>query len=362
MRMGRLTQQYAVDQWAKIEGSRLQWARLNKESIRAEKYQGLLDAVHAGDIAKVGTKIVLPPTIYGSPRFYAESFQNATAIVRSFGKPDLFITFTCNPKWVEITSALYEGEHACDRPDLTARVFKMKFDALMDDLIKGQVFGEVRAYTCTIEFQKRGLPHVHILLILSNDCMPNSPEKIDQIVCAEIPNKDKNPVLHSIVTSNNTHGPCGAVNPSSPCMEGGLPPHRLLLRKHCIIMLIRNLDPQNGHCNGTRYIVEKLHSHIIDATVAVDPHKGKRIFIPRIPMVPSDNIYPFSMRRKQFPVKPAFAVTSNKAQGQTLKAVGVYLQEPFFSHGQLYVALSRVGNKDNIKIYAPKDRDFNKLR
>ena len=189
-------------------------------TIRAEKYRVLIDAVHAGDVARVGTKIVLPPTIYGSPRFYAECFQNAMAIVRTFGKPDLFISFTCNPKWNEITSALNDGEHACDRPDLTARVFKMKFDALMDDLIKRHVFGEVRAYTCTIEFQKRGLPHVHILLILANNSKPNNSEKINEIVCAEIPDKTKNPQLYAIITSNNIHGPCGAMNPSSPCMEG----------------------------------------------------------------------------------------------------------------------------------------------
>ena len=116
-------------------------------------------------------------------------------------------------------------------------------------------------------------------------------------------------------------------------------------------MLLRNLDPVNGHYNGTRYDIEHLHDHIIDATIACGPHAGKRIFIPRIPIIPSDNIFPFHMKRKQFPVRPAFAITSNKAQGQTLSHVGIYLKQGFFLHGQLYVAMRHVGSKDSIKIY-----------
>ena len=121
--------------------------------------------------------------------------------------------------------------------------------------------------------------------------------------------------------------------------------------KHNIIILLCNLDPINGHCNGTRHVIEHLHDHIIDATIACGPHAGKRIFIPRIPMIPSDNIFPFHIKRKEFPVRPAFAIASNKAQGQTLSHVGIYLKQGFFSHGELYVAMSRVGSKDSLKIY-----------
>ncbi|XP_064631618.1 uncharacterized protein LOC135489918 [Lineus longissimus] len=220
MRGRRLLQQYAVDQWAKIMNSRLQWVRQNQKSIRAEKYRGLLDAVQAGDTNNPGRKLILPPTIYGSPRFYSEAFQNAMAIVRHLGKPDFFITFTTNPKWPEIQAELHEGEKTQDRPDLCARVFKMKYDALLKDLLKQHVMGKVQAHTATIEWQKRGLTHAHILLIMQPDDKPKSPEKIDTVVSAELPDSLSNPQLHKVITANNIHGPCGSVNMHSPCMNG----------------------------------------------------------------------------------------------------------------------------------------------
>ena len=95
-----------------------------------------MDAVHAGDQNDVSVQIILPSTTYGSPRFYSEAFQDAMAIVRHLGKPDICITFTCNPKWHKITAGLNPEEQACDRPDLSCRIFKLKFDTLMDDLLK----------------------------------------------------------------------------------------------------------------------------------------------------------------------------------------------------------------------------------
>ena len=82
--------------------------------------------------------------MYGSPRFYSEAFQNAMAIVRHLGKPDIFITFTCNPNRPEVTSALNTAEKPCDRLDLTCRVFKLKLESLMDDPIKKQILDKNR--------------------------------------------------------------------------------------------------------------------------------------------------------------------------------------------------------------------------
>ena len=137
----RCFQQYLVDQASKIENARMKWVLDNQKTIKAEKYNGLLDASTTGDLAKAGVKIILPPTITGSPRFYVEKFQDAMAIARKFGKPTLFITMTCNPEWPEIKDALNPGETAFDRPDITTRVFKLKNDMLLDDIEKNEIFG-----------------------------------------------------------------------------------------------------------------------------------------------------------------------------------------------------------------------------
>jgi ATP-dependent DNA helicase PIF1 len=104
-------------------------------------------------------------------------------------------------------------------------------------------------------------------------------------------------------------------------------------------------------CNGTRLICRSFHENFIDAEIAIGDHAGKRVFIPRIPLFPSEEAgLPFILKRKQFPIRAAFALTINKSQGQTLPYVGLYLASPVFSHGQLYVAMSRVQSGSNLKV------------
>jgi ATP-dependent DNA helicase PIF1 len=130
----------------------------------------------------------------------------------------------------------------------------------------------------------------------------------------------------------------------------GTPPHRLVLKKGVPIILLRNLSPAEGLCNGTRLIVIDCTKHLIDAEILTGSHHGKRVFIPRIRIAPSDSDLPFQLIRRQFPVRLAFAMSINKAQGQTIPFMGLYLPDPVFTHGQLYVALSRVQSKKNILV------------
>jgi hypothetical protein len=145
-----------------------------------------------------------------------QNYQDAMAIVRKFGTPDLFITFTCNPQWREIQESLFQNQMATDRPDLIARVFKMKLSELMKDITIRNIFGKCVAYIYVIEFQKRGLPHAHILLILHPNDRVTTTAHIDAIVTAEIP-AEGHP-LRNLVIQHMIHGPCGDLNPTSPCM------------------------------------------------------------------------------------------------------------------------------------------------
>jgi ATP-dependent DNA helicase PIF1 len=131
----------------------------------------------------------------------------------------------------------------------------------------------------------------------------------------------------------------------------GLPPHKINLKTGICIILLRNLNLNNGLCNGTRLIVEEMKEYSILAKIITEDQSGSRVIIPRINLSPSTEEIPFHMIRRQCPISLAHAITINKSQGQSFKKVGVYLPTPVFGYGQLYVALSRAMSKQNLKIF-----------
>lgn len=244
---GRLFQQYVVDAWSSVESSSLYWLRKNQTKIRADLYQGVRNAANAAqvahqdngpaDLGQQGTRIVLPSSHAGSARHMYQLFQDSMAICRHCRKPDIFLTMTANPKWPEIQEALSEfdgvdddperprtQQTASDRPDIVARVFHQKMKALLKD-IKGDkgigIFGKVAGMVYTIEFQKRGLPHMHLLIFLEQQYKIHDAAAVDSMISAQIPDPDLHPLLYETVTTCMMHGLCGPEYADAPCMVDG---------------------------------------------------------------------------------------------------------------------------------------------
>ncbi|CDF37506.1 partial DNA helicase [Chondrus crispus] len=131
-----------------------------------------------------------------------------------------------------------------------------------------------------------------------------------------------------------------------------LPDHKLKLKKGFIVMLLRNLDPATGHVNGARYVIENMTNNPLFLHVTTGSHQGNRLCLPRMPCRPGDDNFPIpGFTRTQFPIRTCFALTTNKAQVQSFGGrIGLDLRDHCFSHGQLYVALSRTSHQGNVTV------------
>jgi ATP-dependent DNA helicase PIF1 len=130
----------------------------------------------------------------------------------------------------------------------------------------------------------------------------------------------------------------------------GMPSHKLPLKIGAPVILLRNLDPSAGLCNGTRLIVRRFMMRVIEAKIIIGKGAGNVTFIPLIKFISDNSDLPFTFARKQFPLRLAYAMTINKSQGQTLSHVGLHLTDDVFSHGQFYIAFSRAKAPTNVKV------------
>jgi len=135
----------------------------------------------------------------------------------------------------------------------------------------------------------------------------------------------------------------------------GLPNHSLELKIGAPVILLRNLNQSIRLYNGIGLVVTKMGDRVVRVKVISRSKVGEMVLIPRIDLTPY-NFSDLQIRRRQFPLKLAFAMTINKSQGQTLNEVGVYLPRPVFSHGQLYVALLRISSSSGLKVLTCNQR------
>ena len=195
--------------WLAAEHSRLRWIRDHQADLRADLYTGVIDALHEGlHPSSIGRKVILPSSHTSSPRFMQKFLQHALTLLRVLGPSDLFITFTANPAWPEIVENLAPGQSASDRPDLVARVFHLKLNSLIHDIMKKNLFGKGIARVYTVEYQKRGLPHAHLIVWLDRSQRLLTPEQVDRHISSELPDREREPLLFDLVKTHMIHGPC----------------------------------------------------------------------------------------------------------------------------------------------------------
>jgi hypothetical protein len=207
---GRLTLEFWCDAWASHEAQLMEFHRRPQQQAmyRSGSKSAVVDQMSHADARDIGMPVptVLPSSVVGSPRFYHTLFLNAMALPRRYGKPDLFITMTANPYWPEISAQIPADSHWQYHPDIVARVFMIKVESLVSDIREKEIFGPVAAIVWRVEWQKRGLPHLHLLVILQTHI--TTTDQIDAVVSAEIPNPDTHPILHSLVSHFHIHKPC----------------------------------------------------------------------------------------------------------------------------------------------------------
>ncbi|XP_022888792.1 uncharacterized protein LOC111404232 [Olea europaea var. sylvestris] len=257
---------YVVDMYVKIETVRLYYFRKNQKQIRAELYQGIVDSVQNGKTrgCKIGKKFVLPQSFTYGPRDMLRRYLDAMAIVQRFEKSDIFLIITCNPNWPEIKQELKYNDKVQNRSDLIARIFRAKLEELKNDLCKEKILGPIVAHIYMVEFQKRGLPHVHFLLIFNCAHKIVCAEQVDKIVSYEILDENKYSHLHSVIVRHNMHGRCGNLNPKNVCMLKTTGCKNKYPRDYCnTIIFGDNLYPLYKRCNNS--ILIKVRGHKLDS-------------------------------------------------------------------------------------------------
>jgi ATP-dependent DNA helicase PIF1 len=182
------------------------------------------------------------------------------------------------------------------------------------------------------------------------DAMPGNEKIYTSIDTAELTNEGEG------------YGEMPAVEVLNSFHPASLPLSRLRLKIGAPIILLRNLAPREGLCNGTRLSVTRLGRRCIQGRILGGLFDGQERLIPRIKLNSSNDELPYVICRVQFPVRLCFAMTINKSQGQSFTTVAVDLRIPVFTHGQFYVAMSRATDVNRLAVLLPQDERSDRVR
>ncbi|CAG8496235.1 7053_t:CDS:2 [Cetraspora pellucida] len=210
---GRLTSEYLVDMYSRVEEERLNYIlnekkRLNKEKLVQQRNNITIEDYEHDDDNE--SSLHLPASFLGSKKWCSTRVANALALARCRGNPSFFITMTTNPNWEEIRSQLCPGQNASELTLIVVRAFHSRLGKLKD--ILRSHFGEIAYIIDMIEFQKRGLPHAHIIMRVHPELLA---DQIDKIVSAELPRENVH--LEELVKKYMLH----RQQHSSRCLRNG---------------------------------------------------------------------------------------------------------------------------------------------
>ncbi|KAL5187111.1 hypothetical protein HKD37_05G012846 [Glycine soja] len=297
-----------------VESERLSYIRNNQKKLRVDKYSSLQSSSDTGTTKGLtkGKRVILPSTFVGSPRYMDQLYFDGMAICSHVGFPNLFITLTCNPNWPEIRRLLSPlNLKPTDRPDIVSRIFRLRYEHMLSYLTNEvQINDDTLRNLTLIEIEQPW--HINQRSLKDYPTMPY-PQDIN---------------LTSYLQNNLNYPSCQQQS------RWNVFPIRIWRHK-------KNIHMENISKLNMQYPSRDPISKI------TEPDK--------MSMSPSQSPWPFKLLRRQFLIMLSYAMTINKSQGQSLSMVGLYLPKPVFTHGQLYVALSRVNSAKGLKILIHND-------